>query len=282
MDKIYCPATSRNNRMSVESTPVLRKQQSKLPTSMRYERVQDILEHDFALRSKLGPKNHEVDTRFGEKLLVSKETVEVTEAIHAEGKDAHKVPKNEILKMAAKVMKVFPQNGDVRIPSPSPVEPGTVVQVSTEPETDKKQKAKPAAKTKSESSAKAEPSGTKTTVVDTKAKQAKKQEKTDLKTTKLSKSDSQETDDGAGATAEIQRPESELPPEKQPLRLPAEFDPTKYPHYSVQSSVYSLLLSALNLSVHFEKFPGFEERQKKLEMLIKDYQETCDPIRVGA
>ena len=73
---------------------------------------------------------------------------------------------------------------------------------------------------------------------------------------------------------------TKLPPEQQPLHLPAEFDPRKYPHYEVQVAIYSLLLSALNLSDHFEKLPGVEERQKKLESLVKDYLDTCDPLKI--
>lgn len=75
--------------------------------------------------------------------------------------------------------------------------------------------------------------------------------------------------------------ENELPPERQRLKLPPSFDPSKYPHYSVQSSIYSLLLSALTMSEHYEKYPGAEERQKKLDELIRDYQETCDPLKIG-
>lgn len=74
-------------------------------------------------------------------------------------------------------------------------------------------------------------------------------------------------------------PESELPIEKQPLKMPPNFDPSKYPHYSVQSSIYSLLLSALNMSEHYEKLPGAEARQKKLDELVRDYQDTCDPLK---
>ena len=69
--------------------------------------------------------------------------------------------------------------------------------------------------------------------------------------------------------------------EKQALHLPASFDPKMYPHYNVQASIYSMLLSALNLSEHFEKFPGVEERQRKLEDLITAYLATCDPTKTG-
>lgn len=67
---------------------------------------------------------------------------------------------------------------------------------------------------------------------------------------------------------------------QQPLHLPEEFDPSKFPHYSVQSSIYGLLLSALNLSEHYERFPNTEARQAKLEDIVKDYLETCDALKL--
>ena len=50
------------------------------------------------------------------------------------------------------------------------------------------------------------------------------------------------------------------------------------PHYSPQSPIYSLLLSALSLSEHYERLPGAQERQAKLESLLKKYQKTCDTL----
>ena len=54
------------------------------------------------------------------------------------------------------------------------------------------------------------------------------------------------------------------------------------PHYSPQCPIYSLLFSALNLSMHYEKSPGAEERQTKLESLLKKYQKTCDALNEEA
>jgi hypothetical protein len=67
---------------------------------------------------------------------------------------------------------------------------------------------------------------------------------------------------------------------EQVLRLPPEFDPNQFPHYSVQTSIYGLLLSALNLSEHYERFPNTEARQAKLEDIVKDYLETCDALKL--
>lgn len=49
----------------------------------------------------------------------------------------------------------------------------------------------------------------------------------------------------------------EPPPEP---RKPADLDLSKNRHYEVQSSIYSLLLSALNLSERYERLPGANER----------------------
>jgi len=73
--------------------------------------------------------------------------------------------------------------------------------------------------------------------------------------------------------------DNELPPLRQPLHMPPEFDPERYPHYSVQSSIYSLLLTALNVSDHYEKYPGAEGRQRSLEELITQYVEICDALK---
>lgn len=295
--------------MSVAATPILQKQQAKLPTFMRYERVQDILQNDNLLKTKLGPRSVSIDTRFGEKLMFSKEAIEVTEAIHAEGKDAHKVPKAEVLRMALRVMKVLPSNGEsnkTMVPVPvatlaAPANDKTKPKartaqaqkaatpaatpppaVAAAPKTKKVRSAiKPATKSAvkpivNKPAAKPEP---------VKSETVKSQPKA-AKPVRVARSGKPEpakepaTTKPAPEQAEEQ-PESELPPERQPLHLPVAFDPRKYPHYKVQVAIYSLLLSALNMSEHFEKLPGKEERQRKLELLIKEYLETCDPIKIG-
>ena len=70
-------------------------------------------------------------------------------------------------------------------------------------------------------------------------------------------------------------------PQDQASKLPPGFDPGKYPHYSVQSSIYSLLLSALSMAEHYERYPGAEERHRQLDSLVRDYQETCEPLRIS-
>ena len=268
---------------------------------MRYERVQDILQNDNLLKTKLSARTHPVDTRFGEKLMFSKEVVEVTEAIHAEGKDAHKVPKNEVLRVALRVMKVVPANGEVSAigaKPPAAPAPAAPAPAAPTPATKTKPKSKATPVQKAQAPAPAAPAPPKSKKPQaarpvTKPQPAKAESKSArparaVKPVKDSKNGStKETPAAAKAVArpavsepaEDQVPESELPPERQPLHLPVAFDPRKYPHYNVQASIYSMLLSALNLSEHFEKYAGFEERQRKLELVLKDYLETCDAIK---
>lgn len=73
----------------------------------------------------------------------------------------------------------------------------------------------------------------------------------------------------------------ELEPARGPLSLPPDFDQAKYPHYSVQSSIYSLLLSALSMAEHYERMPGAQARQDKLDEVVKDYLSTCELIRLN-
>ena len=70
------------------------------------------------------------------------------------------------------------------------------------------------------------------------------------------------------------------PSQREPSKVPPNFDPSRYPHYSVQSTIFSLLLSALNMSEHYERFPGAEERQRLLDRLVYEYQQTCEPVTI--
>jgi hypothetical protein len=265
--------------MTPSAQPVT-KLQTKLPTSMRYDRVQVILEDDPFCRIRLSPKTQAVETRFGEKVVYSKEVVEVTEALHAEGKDAHKVPKNEVLKAALRIMKSSgnhaPPAVSVAPPPPPPAPPAA--------EGKPKKKAKAA---KPEPPPAPPPSPPPPP-----AKKANKPKKPEAKLQPPAPAPAKKVKAEAPKTAPAVAtppppapppvPESELPIEKQPLKLPPDFDPSKYPHYSVQSSIYSLLLSALNMSEHYEKYPDAETRQKILDDLVRRYQETCDPLKIKA
>lgn len=292
--------------MSVATNSVLQKQQNRLPTSMRFERVQEILSNDPALSAHLGPRNQPIPSRYGEHLMFSKEVVDVTNAIHAEGKDAHKVSKNDVLKAASRILMKFTPNGNgTAAPAPSTpvVPPPAAVEtpVTPAPAAEKKAqkpKAKPAATPKP-----AEPAQAKTVKAAPQKKpapvkpEATKPKAVPAKAVKVTKEPTaKKPEPPAKAAAAPQRsapkaaeepepaaelPESELPPEKQPLHLPAAYDPKKYPHYDVQSTAYSMLLSALTLVTHYERYPGYETRQKKLEDVLKDYLGTCNQITIG-
>lgn len=276
---------------------------------MRYERVQDILENEKAFKNKLSARTVPVETRFNEKVYFSEQTISVTQALHANGRDAHKVPKTEVLMMAAKVFNVIP-NGQGAMPkavlpaaetrtaspedkTPATPEPKKKAQAAVKPKTQQKAASKPkkpepeastASKFSSKSKAlapqKAEESPEEPAQKPQKENSPKAaRTKAPEKKSETPKSKSNGVPKAICATTEDSIPESELPPEKQPLRLPPNFDPRNHPHYSVQSSIYSLLLSALAMSEAFEKFPGAEKRQAKLSSFVKEYQDTCDPLK---
>lgn len=67
-------------------------------------------------------------------------------------------------------------------------------------------------------------------------------------------------------------------PQREP-RKPADLDLDQHPHYNVQSTIYSLLLSALNMSEHYEKYPGAEERQQILHRIVGVYQDTVELLK---
>jgi hypothetical protein len=247
---------------------------------MRYERVQDILENEPAFRNRISPKTQVVESRFGERKSFSKETVEITEALHAEGKDAHKAAKGDVLKMAAQVLKIISSNGESHPPvaisapvapvksSPKPAAK-PVEQVAPAPPPKKK-------KTKALAPPKVEPAKPKPEPAKIKSKKPEpKPPAIEPKVARLTRPESKPQ-----PVAPLEVPESELPPEKQPLRLPRDFDPSKFPHYSVQSSIYGLLLSALSLAEHYERFPNSEERRKDLESILKKYLTTCDSLQL--
>lgn len=73
-----------------------------------------------------------------------------------------------------------------------------------------------------------------------------------------------------------------IPSHTKPFSLPPGFDPGTYPHYNVQSSIYSLLMSALSLAENYERLPGAEERMLLIERAIMAYQATCEPLRFTA
>jgi hypothetical protein len=103
--------------MNETLAPPPSKVQNRMPTSMRFEHVQSILEADPALKGLLGPRNCPVDGCHQNKSHFSKATIEVAQFIHAEGVDAIQVPKNKILQLAAWTLNF---NGDFGASAPVP------------------------------------------------------------------------------------------------------------------------------------------------------------------
>lgn len=76
-----------------------------VPSVMRFERVQTILESEPALRERLGPKDQPVfKKRNQEKHMFSRGVVAVTLALHKKGIDAHDADRYAVLSVAADVL----------------------------------------------------------------------------------------------------------------------------------------------------------------------------------
>ena len=117
----------------------------KLPSVMRYDRVQAILEADDAIKAHLGPKDQEVTKRNGEKHRYTRGVFLVTNILHERHFDAHNVDKNMVLGIAFEVLIDKPQKivppKPVAKPAPPPP-PKPVVEVKKpEPKPEPKPKA---------------------------------------------------------------------------------------------------------------------------------------------
>ncbi len=198
--------------------------QAKPPTVMRYERVQDILQVEPVFRCRLGEKTFPVIKRNNEKVFFSKEVVRVTDAVHAEGLDAHNAPKNDVLRIAAQVLELIPS-------SPEPDQP--VVETIVPPPPQQVAQVAPV-----------EPVQPK--------REVKKKSQAPTKAT-------------------------EVKP-VEPVAPTPTIDPDKQRHYQVQSSIYSLILTALNLSLAYEVYPNGDKRRSKLDALAAEYGQTCNQI----
>ena len=357
------------------------KTQNTMPSVMRYNRVEQVLQDDLALRRRLGPKDCPIDRGFGTTILYSKEVVDVTEAIHRAGKDAHRIAKSEILTIANKL--TWPADtskvelGALAVPATtSVVEVPTKASISAdpvpvapepapaEPVVENAPDAKPVweelpptkvfwpdgaapldavpAATPSPSvkvwpdglglgtkvGAKSTPGSTAkepvsdpmavldvnlvSTPVDPVPVPKRRRRKSTVSLDELgresapapattpapaasaptspaassrtAKAVSRLTRSGVPKSASSSPADDpstgEIPLERRPLGLPIGYDPAKYPHYGVQSPVYSLLLAALSMAEYHEKYPGFEERQRLLDNVVKLYGATCDKLRI--
>jgi hypothetical protein len=224
---------------------------------MRYLHIQELLEKDQCLKIRLGRRDQIIERRGGggDAIEVSKEAILVTDAIHFCGLDAQKAHRREIFNIAVRVLvqkdsallksiKGQPAVAAVPVPpatkpAPKPPAPPPITQSQTQTP-QARGRGRPRKNPKPET------------------------------TTKQTKETYKVPDE---------LPISELPPEKQPLELSDDYNPIKYPHYSVQGSIYSLLLTALSLGLHYEKYAGSAERHKKVESIMHEYQVTCDQIK---
>lgn len=262
---------------------------NKLPTMMRFYRVKAILENDAVFKTRLGPADCPVEKRNAESVLFPKEVVDVTMAIHQAGQDAHHIPKMEVLKAAIRVLKLH-ANGTPAAPVPvvavaasapaanSPPEPppATLTPKKQAPaESGRREKAKPA-------KVKAAPRAPKPV----KAKKTVKAEKPKPAPVKTkSKKAAQVPILAAPAdipdSSKLKALEKEATQINLRLAQSKPMNPDDFPYYSVQCSIYSLLLSALNMSYNYEKVAGVAARVKKIEDLVVEYQDTCDQLRIS-
>ena len=120
----------------------------KMPSVMRYDRVQAILDSDPALKPFLGPKDQEVIKRNGEKHRYNRGVVNVTNALHERGFDAHNTDKYVVLALAYDILRDKPQKPAAEKPK---VEKPKVEKPKVEkPKVEKPPKVKAAPKPKAE------------------------------------------------------------------------------------------------------------------------------------
>lgn len=115
---------------------------NKMPSVMRYDRVQAILEGDPSLKDMLGPKDQEVKKRNGEKHFYSRGAVLVTNTLHERQFDAHNVDKNIVIALA---LELLPEKA-AKLAAPKPVKkpaPKPVAKPVEKPKPEPKPEPKP-------------------------------------------------------------------------------------------------------------------------------------------
>jgi outer membrane biosynthesis protein TonB len=220
---------------------------------MRYARVQGVLEQEDAFVAKMGSRTEAVFKPDGEKQLFSPEVIAVTQAIHNAGKDAHKVHKTEIVRIACQVFRIG------RSDPPPPPTNGTPVEAPA-----------PVIPTPPPAPAKAAPAvakpvkATKKPPEKPKAKQAApvktpEPPKTEEPTTKISA-----TVQADNATREeaLTKAKELLNPERTGENATA---------FNAYISIYSMTLMVLQLVELYDNQPGKEKRFKTLDDLAKEF-----------
>jgi outer membrane biosynthesis protein TonB len=225
---------------------------------MRYARVQQVLEQEDAFVAKMGNRTEAVFKPDGEKQLFSPEVIAVTQAIHNAGKDAHKVHKTEIVRIACQVFRIgrsdpppVAVNGNgATVDHPAPTPPPAPIPT-------------PQAAPKSTKDAPKPTKATKTQPQKPKAKQAApskppeppKAEEPVTKNQATPPADSGTRDAALAKTKELLNPER--PGENQTA-------------FNAYISIYSMILTALQLTEIYDNQPGREKRFKTLDELAKE------------
>lgn len=226
---------------------------SKPITFGRYQKVEAILEADRAIKAKLGPKTEIVcrPPPSNEKAFFAKPVVFITEALHANGADAHTTSRTDVLKLALKLV----QEGDGTFKIPEITHPPVATETN-----------KPVTEPKKEAS----------------VKPVIKKATSGLAKAVIKKAPSEPVKAVAGTKSPVVKKEDKVAPEAEegPTRLPAPLtlmaaakralsDPTLPYAYGV--SLTSLLLTADQIIEAHDRSPGRKERQQKLADLIRDY-----------
>jgi outer membrane biosynthesis protein TonB len=213
---------------------------------MRYARVQQVLEQEDAFVAKMGSRSEIVFKPDGEKQMFSPEVIAVTQAIHNAGKDAHKVHKTEIVRIACQVFRIgrsdpLPATNGATVappaPTPAPAAPVTPAATQKPTKATKKQPPKPKAKQAAPAKAPEPP---------------KKEEPTPK---------NQATPPADNREALLAQAKELINPER-----PGENQAA----FNAYISIYSMILTALQLTEIYDNQPGREKRYKTLDELAKE------------
>jgi hypothetical protein len=221
---------------------------------MRYARVQLVLEQERAFVAKMGTRTETVFKPDGEKQLFSPQVIAVTQAIHNSGKDAHKVHKTEIVRVACQVFRIgrsapTPETNGAVVAHPQPpaeLAPApaqaTPVVVSKPAKAPQKSPPKPKAKQK--------------------AKQAPAPAPEPLKV-------EEPTTKPPAPTAEVDNREAVLAKTKEVLN--PERPGENQAAFNAFISMYSMSLTLLQLVEIYDNQPGKDKRYQTLDNLAKEF-----------
>ncbi len=238
-----------------------------VPSVMRFERVQTILESEPALRERLGPKDQAVYKRNQERHFFSKGVVAVTCALAQKRIDAHSANRNIVLSVASSVLGIGSDKAPVlKITQPvrQPVKQPVKVKEAKKPEV------------------KALPAPVPATVpkpAPPKPKAPKAAPKPKAPKATVPKP---EPPAPVPAPAPVQvQPPAPAAPATQPAAVePApveEVEPLQQvPGYYIYTTIYALLAPAFQLMELGDNTPGAEQRKGKLGSLLEDVYKLKD------